>query len=61
MSERKMIHTTLWEMQKTVESIVSGLNRLIRQHPESPSIIVWIGIKEVLENEILGYEVIWET
>lgn len=50
----------LEEAQKKAEEKVALLNRMIRQHPESPQVIAWIAMKEYIEKEVLGREVTYE-
>lgn len=44
-------------MQIVLEDKVALLNRMIRQHPQSPTCMSWLDMKEFIETELLGYEV----
>ena len=61
LKDLKPIFKTVEEVQQSLESEVSLLNRLIRQHPLSVGFTAWVGIKEYIEKELLGYEVTWES
>jgi hypothetical protein len=48
------------DLDNRMVETVAYLNRMIRQHKDSPTLIVWIELKGFIEKEILKREIVRE-